>query len=121
MKVGAAAVAHDGKFIRSVFYFGMTFTDGHDVPLLSRNPFGAPAIGVKSAFVLPRNPNPQRPVASTERFGKVRAVADQVLMHARSQQAKGAALVSATVGECAKHISSPCSAAIAHAAPFRLR
>jgi hypothetical protein len=52
-------------------------------PLLVRNPFGAPAKGVKSAFELPKNTAPRRPVISDARFQKVRDAAERVMMGAR--------------------------------------
>jgi hypothetical protein len=54
-----------------------------NVPLMSYNPFGAPAPGVKSAFEVPKNPSPKRPRVSDDRYERVRAVADRVMMVAK--------------------------------------
>jgi integrase len=87
--VGPTTVAHDGKFLRAVFYWGMRWRTAHG-PLLTFNPFGAPAPGVRSAFELPKNPQPKRPIVSDDRFARVRAAAERVLMQARSKDAPGA-------------------------------
>lgn len=78
---GPTQVAHDGIFLRSVFYWGMTWREpGSPFALVSANPFGAPAKGVKSAFELPQNLAPKRPMASDDRYDAVLAVAKRVLM-----------------------------------------
>lgn len=82
--VGPQTVAHEGRFLRAVFYWAMRWRTEHG-PLLTFNPLGAPAPGVKSAFELPKNPTPKRPIVSDSRFERVRGVADRVLMQARSK------------------------------------
>lgn len=91
--VGEQAVAHDGRFLRSVYYWGMRRRTKHGGTLVSFNPFAAPAPGVKSAFELPKNPSPKRPISSDERFEKVRAAAEHVLMRARSKDSPTVVLV----------------------------
>lgn len=73
--VGAAAVAHDGRFIRAVYYWAMRTRGAENVPLLSYNPFAAPREGARSAFSLPKNPTPNRPRTSDERFAAIREAA----------------------------------------------
>jgi integrase len=82
-KPGEQAIAHDGRFIRAAFYWGMRWPVEGGGFLISRNPFGAPAPGVKSAFVLPKNRQPLRPVADDARFAAVRAAAELVTMDGR--------------------------------------
>jgi len=91
--VGDAAIAHDGKFLRTVYYWGMRWRTPTGM-LVAFNPFGAPAPGVKSLFELPKNPTPKRPIVSDERYERVRAVAHKVLMQARSQKSATAVQVS---------------------------
>jgi integrase len=80
--VGDAAIAHDGKFLRTVYYWGMRWRTKTGM-LIAFNPFAAPAPGVKSLFELPKNPTPKRPIVSDNRYERVRAVANKVLMQAR--------------------------------------
>jgi hypothetical protein len=82
--VGEQTVAHEGRFLRAAFYWAMRWRTEHG-PLLTFNPLGAPAPGVKSAFELPKNPTPKRPIVSDDRFEKVRAASEHVLMQARSK------------------------------------
>jgi hypothetical protein len=78
--VGPTQVRHDGVFLRSVYYWGMSWRAQGGRPLVAFNPFGAPAKGVKSAFELPENLTPRRPIASDDRYDAVLAVAKRVLM-----------------------------------------
>lgn len=91
--VGDAAIAHDGKFLRAVYYWGMRWRTTTGM-LIEFNPFGAPAPGVKSLFELPKNPTPKRPIVSDNRYERVRAVAHKVLMQARSNTSPTAVQVS---------------------------
>lgn len=81
--VGAAAIAQDLKFARSVFYWGCTWNDEHGQPLLERNPWAAPAPGVRGERVgleLPKNRAPRRPVATYDRYLAVRELAERTPM-----------------------------------------
>jgi integrase len=60
--------------------------------LITANPFGAPAPGVRRTLARPKNLAPMRPIATWDRFLKIRAKADQVLMFARKGDV-GAVLV----------------------------
>lgn len=60
--------------------------------LITANPFGAPAPGVRRTLERPKNLAPKRPIATYDRFLKVRAKAEQVLMAAREKD-PGAVLV----------------------------
>jgi hypothetical protein len=91
--VGDAAIAHDGKFLRTIYYWGMRWTVRGQGTLITFNPFGAPAPGVKSLFELPRNLQPKRPIVSDNRYERVRAVAHKVLMQARSKKSPTAVQV----------------------------
>jgi integrase len=61
-------------------------------PLLKSNPWGGQAAGVKRALERPQTLDPKRPVATYDRFLKVRAAAERILMEVRKGEA-GAHLV----------------------------
>jgi integrase len=80
--VGARAVDADLVFLIAVFNWAMGFkVKGRR--LLEHNPFGAPAPGVKRTLERPKNRAPRKPIATYDRFLKVRAAAERVWMECR--------------------------------------
>jgi hypothetical protein len=75
----------DATFIRAVFYWGLLWQVKGGGTLVTSNPFGAPAKGVRSLFVVPKNTAPARPIADDDRYDRLRAVARRVLMSARKE------------------------------------
>lgn len=81
--VAAGGLRSDAIFIRAVYYWAMTWQVRGGGTLLVANPFGAPAKGVRSAFIVPKNTTPARPLIDDARYHQLRAVARQVLMSAK--------------------------------------
>jgi hypothetical protein len=89
--VGARGVDAPLVFIVAVLNWAIGFkVKGRQ--LITVNPFGAPAPGVRRTLARPKNLAPMRPIATWDRFLKIRAKADQVLMFARKGDV-GAVLV----------------------------
>lgn len=85
VEVEPRTVDADLVFINSAFNWACQWNTPDGRKLLERNPWGAPAAGVKRALERPKTAAPRRPVATYDRYLAMRAVADQVLM----QTAKG--------------------------------
>lgn len=64
----------------------------HGRPMLDRNPWGAQAPGVKRALERPKSLEVKQPVATFDRFLKVREASERVLMEVRKRE-PGAELV----------------------------
>lgn len=91
VEVGPRAVDADLVFIIAVFNWATGFkVKGRR--LIDGNPFGAPAPGVKRTLERPKNRAPKRPIATWDRFLKVRKTAERVMMEAREGD-PGATLV----------------------------
>ncbi len=80
--VSPRTVDADLVFINAVFNWATQWNTTDGRKLLERNPWGAPAAGVKRALERPKTAAPKRPVATYERYLALRAVADRVLMQA---------------------------------------
>jgi hypothetical protein len=102
-QVNAGGVRADAAFIRAVYYWGMSWRIRGGATLVSFNPFGAPAKGVKSAFSIPKSTAPARPILSDDRYEKLRAVAGRVLMNAHSQTSRTAVRVPVKERPFGKH------------------
>lgn len=89
--VGPRGVDSTLVFINAVFNWALGFRQ-KGRKLIDTNPFSAPAPGVKRTLTRPKNMAPARPIATYDRFLKIRAKADLVLMDARKGR-DGATLV----------------------------
>jgi hypothetical protein len=89
--VGPRGVDAPMVFINAVQNWALGFK-ARGRKLVTENPFGAPAPGVKRTLARPKNLSPAQPVATYDRFLAIRAKALLVLMEGRKGQA-GAQLV----------------------------
>jgi hypothetical protein len=88
--VGPRGVDATLVFINALFNWAIGFrVKGRK--LITENPFGAPAPGVKRTLERPKNLSPAQPVATYDRFLKIREKAPLVMMAARKGE-QGATL-----------------------------
>lgn len=73
----------DLVFLVAVFNWALSWRGADGRKLLSENPWGAAAPGVKRALERPKNLAVERPVATYDRYLRIRAAAPRVLMEAR--------------------------------------
>ena len=85
--IGARGVDADLVFLTAVFNWALVWKGDDGRSLLARNPYGAPAAGVRKPFERPRNRAPNQPVATFDRYLKVREAASRVWMLAKKGEA----------------------------------
>lgn len=84
--VGPRTVDADLVFLIAVFNWATTWTVKGQ-PLLEKNPWGGSVAGVKRALERPKSLEVKRPIATFDRFLKVRAAAELVRMWVRKDTA----------------------------------